>query len=174
MIDSEDLAGGFGMIFGNFSPQEFILIFLVALILFGPKKLPEIGRTVGKALTEFRRASNELKATFDREMRNMEAETGIKDVVNQYRYDTYRSDYTANDARYDPVYAPPSIEPAPGFSTAEASAPDGGGLPVLAAPEGAVAHLSGSADGAVSAHPAATASAEDLPSPASANTERPA
>jgi len=50
------------MIFGNFSPQEFILIFLVALILFGPKKLPEIGRKVGKALTEFRRASNELKA----------------------------------------------------------------------------------------------------------------
>ena len=55
--------------------QEMVFIFLLALVLFGPKKLPEIGRTVGKAVTEFRRASNELKTTFEREMQNLEQET---------------------------------------------------------------------------------------------------
>ena len=52
-----------------------IMIFIVALVLFGPKKLPELGRTIGKAVTEFRRASNELKASFEREMHNLERET---------------------------------------------------------------------------------------------------
>ena len=57
---------------------ETVFIFFLALILFGPKKLPELGRTVGKALTEFRRASNELKSTFDREMKNLEQETEVQ------------------------------------------------------------------------------------------------
>lgn len=149
------------MIFGNFSPQEFILIFLVALILFGPKKLPEIGRTVGKALTEFRRASNELKATFDREMRSMEAETGIKDVVNQYQYDTYRYDYSTNEAKYDPAYTAPAIEPAANPSTISASATEGAESP---APEGTIAHDPASGRAAIAAP-------ED-PSSASTGAER--
>jgi TatA/E family protein of Tat protein translocase len=161
IIDSEDLAGGIGVIFGNFSPVEFILIFLVALILFGPKKLPEIARTVGKTLSEFRRASNELKATFDREMRNMEAETGIKDVVNQYQYDTYRYDYSTNDARYDPAYTAPAIEPAASSLTISASATEGAESP---APEGTIAHDPPSG-------PAAIAAPGD-PSPVSTSAER--
>jgi sec-independent protein translocase protein TatB len=51
---------------------DSIVIFLLALILFGPKKLPEIGRQIGKLLVEFRRASNEFKAQIDEELRNME------------------------------------------------------------------------------------------------------
>ena len=54
--------------------QEMVVIFLVALVLFGPKKLPELGKTIGKALTEFRRHSNDLKSTFEREMHNLERE----------------------------------------------------------------------------------------------------
>ncbi|MGH9587629.1 MAG: Sec-independent protein translocase subunit TatA/TatB [Acidobacteriaceae bacterium] len=49
-----------------------IVIFLLALILFGPKKLPEIGRQIGKLMAEFRRASNEFKFQIDEELRNME------------------------------------------------------------------------------------------------------
>ena len=65
---------------------ETVFIFFLALILFGPKKLPELGRTVGKALTEFRRASNELKSTFDREMKSLEQETeSFREVTNQYQ-----------------------------------------------------------------------------------------
>ena len=54
--------------FGTLGVPEIAVIFILALVLFGPKKLPELGRTIGKAMTEFRRASNDLKATFEREM----------------------------------------------------------------------------------------------------------
>jgi TatA/E family protein of Tat protein translocase len=53
---------------------EMVIIFILALVLFGPRKLPELGRTIGKAMTEFRRASNDLKATFEREMHAIEQE----------------------------------------------------------------------------------------------------
>ena len=59
---------------GTLGTPEMIFIFLLALVLFGPKELPELGRKVGRALTEFRRASNELKSTFDRELKTLEAE----------------------------------------------------------------------------------------------------
>ena len=160
------------MIFGNFSPQEFILIFLVALILFGPKKLPEIGRKVGKALTEFRRASNELKATFDREMKNLEAETGIKEVVNQYQYDTYNYDYSSYDTTYDGAYVAPALEPSTDPSTTSASATEGAESPVVVVPEGTIAHHPAAEHEAVSSGPAAIAAAGDhSPAPASTNTE---
>ena len=48
---------------------ELILIFIVALIVFGPKRLPEIGRTIGKTLAEFKKATDELKSTVEREVR---------------------------------------------------------------------------------------------------------
>src|SRR6187551_1404642 len=51
---------------------DSIVIFLLALILFGPKKLPEIARQVGKLMMEFRRASNEFKSQIDDELRAME------------------------------------------------------------------------------------------------------
>lgn len=52
-----------------------IFIFFLALIIFGPKKLPEIGRQIGKALNEFKRASNEFKAQIEAEINNLETET---------------------------------------------------------------------------------------------------
>src|SRR5690606_8483292 len=48
---------------------ELIIIFVVALIVFGPRKLPELGRSLGKSLSEFKRASNELRNTLDEEIR---------------------------------------------------------------------------------------------------------
>jgi TatA/E family protein of Tat protein translocase len=48
---------------------ELILIFVVALIVFGPKRLPEIGRTLGKAMAEFKKATDDLKSTVEREIR---------------------------------------------------------------------------------------------------------
>lgn len=53
---------------------EMIFIFVLALIIFGPKKLPEIGRQIGKALAEFKRASNEFKYQLETEMRQLETE----------------------------------------------------------------------------------------------------
>lgn len=58
--------------FGSLGFQELILIFLVALIVFGPRKLPDIGRSLGRALGEFRRATHDLKTTLEDEVRNEE------------------------------------------------------------------------------------------------------
>ncbi len=57
---------------------EMIFIFLLALILFGPKKLPELGRQLGKALAEFKKASNEFKSQLETEMLNIELEERSK------------------------------------------------------------------------------------------------
>ncbi|MBA3912713.1 MAG: TatA/E family twin arginine-targeting protein translocase [Acidobacteriales bacterium] len=58
----------------NLGMPEMIFIFLVALLIFGPKKLPEIGRQVGRALNEFKRASNEFKAQIESEIVKLDAE----------------------------------------------------------------------------------------------------
>ena len=79
--------------------QEMAFIFLLALLLFGPKKLPELGKQVAKGLAEFRRAQNELKATFEREMKSLERENeSIKEVTNTYNHDTYNYDYSSYDS----------------------------------------------------------------------------
>jgi sec-independent protein translocase protein TatA len=61
--------------FGSIGMPELIIIFVIALIIFGPRKLPELGRTLGKSLSEFRRASNELKSTLEEEIRLDEQRT---------------------------------------------------------------------------------------------------
>jgi TatA/E family protein of Tat protein translocase len=55
--------------FGSIGVPELIIILTIALIIFGPRKLPELGRSLGRSLSEFRRASNELRATLDEEIR---------------------------------------------------------------------------------------------------------
>src|SRR5437868_4471062 len=58
----------------NLGLPEMMFIFVIALIIFGPKKLPEIGRQVGKALNEFKRASNEFKAQIEAEISQLEVQ----------------------------------------------------------------------------------------------------
>ena len=58
---------------GSIGMPELIIIFVIALIIFGPRKLPELGRSLGKSINEFKRASNELKNTLDEEIRVEEA-----------------------------------------------------------------------------------------------------
>lgn len=60
--------------------QELAVIFVVALLIFGPKRLPELARSLGKGLAEFRRASNELRRSFSLEMDNAPPETGSASV----------------------------------------------------------------------------------------------
>ena len=73
---------------GPIGMQEMVVIFLVALVLFGPKKLPELGKTLAKAMTESRRAQSDLKATFEREMHALEKETeSLKEATRQATVD---------------------------------------------------------------------------------------
>ncbi len=67
--------------FGSIGPAELILIFVIALLVFGPKKLPEIGRSVGKALREFKKTSDEIKGRIEEEIEASE----IKDIGKDIR-----------------------------------------------------------------------------------------
>jgi len=93
---------------GTVGIQEMIVIFVIALVLFGPKKLPELGRTIGKAITEFRRASNDLKATFEREMQTLERESQSISQVAQVT----AGDIFNRAINYDPDHEVRNLPPA--------------------------------------------------------------
>jgi len=63
--------------FGSLGVPELIVIFVIALIIFGPRKLPEIGKSLGKSLAEFKKASNELRNTLEEEIRIEEQRTTV-------------------------------------------------------------------------------------------------
>lgn len=85
----------------DISISEFVVIFIVALIIFGPKKLPDIARSLGKGIAEFKRALNEVKESlnFDDE------ETPLKNkTINEYEK---KEDSLANSEEYkkaDEIY----------------------------------------------------------------------
>jgi sec-independent protein translocase protein TatA len=113
---------------GPLGPEEMVAIFIVALLLFGPKELPKLGRTIGKAMTEFRRAQSELKSTFNREMQNLERETGIKELTatafnsNSYNYDQSSYDASYYDGSYNSTVTTTPANGASALQGAESTA----------------------------------------------------
>jgi TatA/E family protein of Tat protein translocase len=85
--------------FGPLGMPELVIIFVVALIVFGPRKLPELGKSLGKSLAEFKRASNELRNSLEDEIR-----------IEEDREKTAK-------------VTPPPVAPAPVVAT-DAEAPD--------------------------------------------------
>jgi sec-independent protein translocase protein TatB len=67
----------------NLGMPEMIFIFLLALVIFGPKELPALGRQLGKFLGEFKKASNEFKNQLETEMMNIELEERVKKPVGE-------------------------------------------------------------------------------------------
>jgi len=61
-----------------FSVPHLIIIFVVVLIVFGPEKLPDLARNLGKIMGEFRRATGDLRSTFDEHMRDIEREANMR------------------------------------------------------------------------------------------------
>ncbi len=59
---------------GTLGWSEILVIFVLALVIFGPRKLPELGRSLGKGLSEFKRASNELRRTWEQEVESEKQE----------------------------------------------------------------------------------------------------
>ena len=65
------------------SIPHMIVVFLVVLVVFGPQKLPELARTFGKLMAEFRKASGEFKSAFEEEMRDLERQARIAELKKQ-------------------------------------------------------------------------------------------
>ena len=63
---------------GSIGMPEMVVIAVIALIIFGPRKLPELGKSLGKSIAEFKRASNELKTTLEEEIRTEELQEARK------------------------------------------------------------------------------------------------
>jgi sec-independent protein translocase protein TatA len=110
--------------FGTLGGPELFLIFVVALIVFGPRKLPEIGKSLGKMMAEFRRASNEFRSTIESEV---EAEK-IREAMR---------------------IEPPKVEPVAPFAAHAASSPAPSASPegtAATTPEGQTASTEQPAD----------------------------
>ena len=97
--------------FGSLGIQELLLIFVVVLIIFGPRRIPEIGRTLGKALAEFRKATDDLKGTIEREVRLEELKQVSSQIVAPFEV----------VSRSEPEVIP---EPVPAPEPPPAAAPD--------------------------------------------------
>lgn len=118
---------------GPLGMQELIVIFVLALLVFGPRKLPELGKSLGKGLREFKKATNEMKATWDDQMRDVESEVRAtrneirnveRDVKKSFdeppvRPPAHSSPETDADA---PTNATPGPTPPSGTETAAADA----------------------------------------------------
>jgi sec-independent protein translocase protein TatB len=104
--------------------SETIFLFFLALVIFGPKKLPEIARQVGKLLNEFRRASNDFKAQIEQEIAHLEVEERKKTILPPsppVEGTTSRALSAASRASSYPSYRTPEpempAEPAPAAVT---------------------------------------------------------
>lgn len=105
--------------------SETIFLFFLALIVFGPKKLPEIARQVGKFMNEFRRASNDFKAQIEQEIAHLEVENKptILPPTPAVQGTTSRN-WNAVEAESTPVEAPASLAgstPEPSAAASEAA-----------------------------------------------------
>lgn len=85
---------------GPIGVQEMMAIFVIALVLFGPKRLPELGRMLGKGLSEFRRAKSELKATFESHLNELDRETRAATAAISLPTDYSSPDYSSPQYSY--------------------------------------------------------------------------
>ena len=96
----------FALILDSLGSTELLFILVVALIFFGPRKLPQLARSMGKGLAEFRKASDDFKRTWEREvaLESARAESDEQSIMNGESTSSYE---TSTD------YLPPVLEPAP-------------------------------------------------------------
>jgi len=89
--------------FGSIGMPELIIILVIALIIFGPRKLPELGRSLGRSINEFKKASNELRSTLEDEIRVEEQRERVSATA---------------------AATPPAATPTPADATTVSRAPD--------------------------------------------------
>jgi sec-independent protein translocase protein TatA len=88
---------------GSIGMQELIVIFVIALIIFGPRRLPELGKSLGRSIAEFKRASNDLRNTLEEEIR--------VDEQRQAKPAATTPGPVATDSQTTPVAPGPAADP---------------------------------------------------------------
>ena len=98
-----------------FSVPHMVVLFIVVLVVFGPHKLPELSKGLGKLMAEFRKASTDFKLAFEEEMRNMERQA--REAERKKQMDAAAASATATEASAapaateEPAKLPETIEP---------------------------------------------------------------
>ena len=105
--------------FGSIGMPELIIILVIALIIFGPRKLPELGRSLGRSIGEFKKASNELRNTLEEEIR-IEEQRDNRAAIRA------EQDTAVAAAATAPSATPPPVTPAPPDSETVTRTPGAG------------------------------------------------
>ncbi len=107
---------------GQLGFSEMLVIFIVALLVFGPKKLPELGKSLGKGIREFRKATDELKSSWDEQVKDIQAplndvKKDIHEMGKDLQSDFYKhlesesSDKTAAPETHETQTPPTTSQP---------------------------------------------------------------
>src|SRR3989442_474280 len=96
---------------GQLGFSEMLVIFIVALLVFGPKKLPELGKSLGKGIREFRKATDELKSTWQDQVKDIQAplndvKKDINDMGRDLKTDLYKSIESEHSEAEAPQHEP--------------------------------------------------------------------
>jgi TatA/E family protein of Tat protein translocase len=115
---------------GQLGFSEMLVIFVVALLVFGPKKLPELGKSLGKGIREFRKATNELKSTWEEQVKDIQAplndvKRDINTVGQDLKSDIYKhlEEPTPAPAALPAASIPSSHEVPPAPQATESTVP---------------------------------------------------
>jgi len=120
---------------GPFGFGEIIFLFFIALIIFGPKKLPELGKTLGKGMREFKKASDDLKANWDQHVRDADNPVNdLKQTFNEIKSDAEKTtgldeikaelDDVKNDVKLEEPEPATPVSPASPATPEQTSKPD--------------------------------------------------
>jgi sec-independent protein translocase protein TatB len=147
------------------SIPHMIVVFLVVLVVFGPQKLPELARSFGKLMAEFRKASNDFKNAFEEEMRDLERQARIAELKKQVAEATAAANTAIAKSATAANPAPPTDNG--GATATEATAGTGNGsseVPAISQVAESIPRLAAaSGEPAPDAHPNAPESASGEP-----------
>jgi TatA/E family protein of Tat protein translocase len=108
---------------GSLGTMEMVVILVIALVVFGPRKLPDLGRSLGRSLNEFKKASNELRNTLEDEVRLEERKEQRAKVEAEQQTAVAAAEVPASPAVDDPLPSPEAEVPPVEAPTVSRSTP---------------------------------------------------